>query len=317
MEKEEIILTPESVQAEIKRTRHKKEVPLYVLLSILGLLTAGIITLLKSESTFVEIVRALIEESGIGTEGVDIKALTMLLTVIAVMLSGIGMVIFLLVSAFVALYRYYAVELAYGIRVSENNYPEIYEKVKEYTYLLGLKKEPEVFVRQENGAVNAFTCWIPNRAFIQLNAEIVDLAYLENKDWDTVYFVMAHEFGHYYLHHVQIGYTIWPILVTLIPVLGPNFLLPLLSRSREYSADRVAQALTNGVAQENCMKLLSAGRHGYKYVDTESYLKEISRNPGRTAALARWIINMLASHPIAPFRTAAILDPEKKSGRLL
>ena len=32
---------------------------------------------------------------------------------------------------------------------------------------------------------------------------------------------------------------------------------------------------------------------------------------------ARFVTNMIASHPINPFRTKAILDPERKSGRLL
>jgi len=32
---------------------------------------------------------------------------------------------------------------------------------------------------------------------------------------------------------------------------------------------------------------------------------------------ARWCTNLVASHPIMPFRVRAILDPSKKSGRLL
>ena len=315
MEKE-VILTPESVQAEIKRTRHNKEVPLYIFMSILGALTAGLVMILKGDSNVIQILQELIEESGIGTGETDIKIFMIFLAVAAVFLSGIGLVIFLVCYIIVNLYSYYAVELSYGIRVSENNYPEIYEKVKEYSYLLGLKKEPEVFVAQQNGVLNAFTSWIPNRGFIQLNAEIVDLGYLEHKDWDTVYFVMAHEFGHYYLHHVQIKYMIWPMLCSFIPVIGPYFLIPALSRTREYSADRVAQALTGGAAQEDCMKLLCAGRHGYKYVDTQNYIKEINRNPGKAARFARFVINMMASHPIMPYRTAAIVDPEKRSGKL-
>jgi Zn-dependent protease with chaperone function len=168
-----------------------------------------------------------------------------------------------------------------------------------------------------NGQLNAFTAWVPGKAFIQLNAEIVDLAYMEHKDFEPVYFILAHEMGHIYLHHVQIYYTIWAVLVNFIPLLGTNILLPALSRSREYSADRVAQALTGGVGQEDCMMLLAAGRHAYKYIDTREYLRNITANHNFIERFARWCTNLVASHPITPFRVRAILDPDKKSGRLL
>ena len=35
--------TPQTVRAEIKRTRHKKEVPLYILLILLGFIAVGVI----------------------------------------------------------------------------------------------------------------------------------------------------------------------------------------------------------------------------------------------------------------------------------
>ena len=215
------------------------------------------------------------------------------------------------------MYRTYADQMSYSIRVSEKNYPEIYQKVREYTWLLGWKKEPEVYVQQMNGSLNAFTCWVPGKVFIQLNAEIVDIAYMEHKDFDTIFFVMAHEFGHAYLHHVQLYYSFWSMLASFIPFLGSNILLPMLSRSREYSADRVAQALTGGVAQEDCMMLLGAGRHSYKYVDTQSYISEIMAHYGPIERFFRWLVNLLASHPIMPYRVQAILDPYKRSGRLL
>ena len=309
--------TPSSVQEEIKRTRHKKELPLYIALTITGVIVSVVYIALNDGNNIFSFLRRTIQESGISTGEIDVAVLVQVLGVIAIILSGIGLVISLVVVMIISLYRYYGVELSYGVRVSENNFPENYEKVKEYTRLLGLKQEPEVFVAQENGVINAFTAWIPNHTFIQLNAEIVDLAYLEHKDFDTVFFVMAHEFGHVYLHHVQIYYTIWAYLCILIPGIGRAFLVPMLSRAREYSCDRVAQALTGGAAQEDCMKLLGLGRHIYKYADTNGYLADINKPTSAFARLARWIINATASHPIMPFRTAAVLDPEKKSGRLL
>ena len=314
--------TPQSVRDEIRRTRHKKELPLYFLLIILGLIAVCVILFRETqgEGILVEL-RTVIEEvltEGVsGLEGTELSAVVGMMILILSLILGVGSLIALFVLMLVQLYQLYADQMSYSIRVSERNFPEIYAKVKEYTWLLHLRKEPEVYVQQMNGQLNAFSAWVPGKTFIQLNAEIVDLAYMEHKDFDPIYFVMAHEMGHIYLHHIQIYYTIWAVLVNFIPLIGTNILLPALSRSREYSADRVAQALTGGVGQEDCMMLLAAGRHAYKYVDTREYLRNITANHNFIERFARWCTNLIASHPIMPFRVQAILDPSRKSGRLL
>jgi Zn-dependent protease with chaperone function len=310
-------LTPAVVQAEIKKTRHKKEVPLYVFLIIIGLMACVLLILrdAQGDGLLVEIKEFLSSLPDLSSKDPD--SIMQLAIIILSLMFGAGAIIILVVMSLYQMYRTYADQMSYSIRVSEKNYPEIYQKVREYTWLLGWKKEPEVYVQQMNGSLNAFTCWVPGKVFIQLNAEIVDIAYMEHKDFDTIFFVMAHEFGHAYLHHVQLYYSFWSMLASFIPFLGSNILLPMLSRSREYSADRVAQALTGGVAQEDCMMLLAVGRHAYKYVDTGDYLRNITANHNAIERFARWCTNLVASHPIMPFRVRAILDPSKKSGRLL
>ncbi len=310
--------TPESVRAEIRRTRHRKERFLYGLLSVAGFaaMCVSVWRMMDDDGILAEL-KNILEGIELGAEAPEITQILDSLIVIISIVGGVGAVIGMLVVILVQVYKIYADEMSYSIRVSEKNFPEIYEKVQEYTRLLGWKREPEVYVQQMNGEMNAFTSWVPGKAFVHLNAEIVDIAYLEHKDLDTVFFVMAHEFGHAYLHHVQMYYTVWPILANFIPGLGQFFLMPLLSRAREYSADRVGQALTGGKNQLDCMMLLASGRHVYKYVDPEDYMQKINSRHNAVERFARWIVNMIADHPIMPFRTAAIMDPEKKSGRLL
>ena len=316
-ESEQPRLTPESVQAEIKRTRHKKEIPLYIICSIAGIIGV-IVQMYRSakDDGFVDQLKDMVLDVSKDTYTAA-QVLKVLLGVMGFVF-GVGAVIFLICVLIVNLYKIYGEQMAYSIRVSEDNFPELYAKVKEFSYLLGIK-EPEVYVQQQNGIINAFTCWVPGKAFIQLNAEIVDVAYMEHKDQDVVNFVMAHEFGHIALHHVQIMYTIWSVLVMFVPVLGQFVLGPMLSRSREYSADRVGQALMeyDKQAQRDCMMLLATGRHVYKYMDADKYLENITADHNAVERIARWVINFMASHPIMPYRTKAILDPEKKSGKLL
>lgn len=309
--------TPQSVQSEIRRTRHRKEIPLYIICIIGGVAAFiyNIISTINGGGLEKELknLKDVMTDSGVefGT-----TELNMLITIVGLFF-GFGALLLLIGMILFQVYNLYAGQLSYSIRVSEKNFPELYAKVKEYTYLLGLKKEPEVYVRQMNGEINAYTSWVPGKTFIQLNAEIVDLCYMENKDFDTVYFVMAHEFGHVHLHHVQLKYMLWSAMVNFIPIVGQFILGPLLSRAREFSADRVGQALTNGVGQLTCMMMLSSGRHAYKYMDAEQYLYDIYRGHNKIERLARWCVNMTASHPIMPLRVRAIMDPQKRSGKLV
>ena len=104
-----MILTPESVQAEIKRTRHKKERPLYIFLSILGVLTAAAVVISKGDSTVMEAILSLLEESGVGGEEIDFKVFTTLIFVIGIILSGLGLVLALvclyIIAEFIAAIR--------------------------------------------------------------------------------------------------------------------------------------------------------------------------------------------------------------------
>ena len=318
MDQRQMFFTPQDVQAVIRQTRYNKEIPIYVITIIAGIV--GVICLLsqfEAETSFLNDIKEIFDETN-PSDSFGIAAILGILIFILGIIGGIGAFILFFISYLASLYGLYADQMSYSIRVSENNYPEIYAKVLEYSYLLGWRKPPEVYVQQMNGELNAFTCWVPGRVFIQLNAEMVDIAYLEHIDFDTLFFVMAHEFGHAYLHHVQLYYTFWNTFVNFIPVIGPYLLMPLLSRAREYSADRVAQALTGGKNQIDCMMLLAAGRHAYKYTNVYDYLAWVDkRRYNYFERFARFIVNLLADHPIMPYRTAAILDPYRKSGKLL
>ncbi len=306
------------VRAEIRRTRHRSELKLYTACILCGLTAACfVIFFLSDDFDIAEEIKNLLVFLGLQEGRPDFIGLMAFLLILAGILGGIATMIFMIVGYITSVYTLYANQLSYSVRVSEKNFPEIHQKVLEYTELLGLPSAPEVYVQQMNGELNAFTCWVPGRIFIQLNAEIVDLAYMENKDFDTVYFILAHEMGHAYLHHVQLQYAIWSMPVNFIPVIGTYILSPLLSRSREYSADRVAQALTGGTGELSAMMLLSAGRHTYKYLSAREYLAEITRKRRPLERFAVKIVNLLASHPIMPYRTQAVLDPEKRSGKLL
>jgi Zn-dependent protease with chaperone function len=215
-------------------------------------------------------------------------------------------ILFIPFILFFMMYFYFAMTRAYAIRVTERNFPEIYEKSVEYAARLGLRKVPAVYIEQQNGVINAFAAAVFGKRYAMLNAELVDVSYMEHKDFDTVFFILAHEFGLIYYKHVTFAYNFWVFIPHLIPIFGT-----LHSRSMEYSCDRVAQLLLGRDGASEFM-VITAGRHLYKYVDVEDYLATAKKERG----ISTWLVNLFATHPITPKRIAALVDPQKKSGRL-
>ena len=121
--------TPSSVQAEIKATRHKKEVPLYITMIVLGVLACTIIILHDiSGDGFMSELRKLFEDMpGMGPS--DISRLISVVFFATSIIFGIGSLLLLFITTLVGVYRLYADQMSYSIRVSERNFPEIYAKV--------------------------------------------------------------------------------------------------------------------------------------------------------------------------------------------
>ena len=298
------------VKEIIKKTRHKAELPLKyiaIAITIVSMFVIGVSAdLIKGDPTLKS---EFMEELG----DTDQKTSALVSAFIDFgMGCGILVLIFFAFTILFQYYKLYAQIMSYSIKVTATNFPEIYAKAQEYTEKLGLKKVPEIYIQQHNGQINAFATYVVGKRYVQLNAEIVDVAYMENKDFDTLFFVMAHEFGHIYFHHVTWLYNLSTFIGRIIPIYGKT-----LTRAQEFSADRVAQALTDNVNSEKCMALLSGGRHLYKYIDINDYSESAESNHNFVEKLGRFIINLLADHPITPFRVKAIMDPDRKSGRLI
>ena len=77
-----------------------------------------------------------------------------------------------------AVYLYYAQYRANSIRITEKNFPEIYQVVEDYSKRLGLKRVPKIYLTQENGVLNAFSTYILRRQYIVLLTDLFEVAYL-------------------------------------------------------------------------------------------------------------------------------------------
>lgn len=208
-------------------------------------------------------------------------------------------------AAFVTMGTTFARTRVYSVRAGENQFPELSGIVSCYAEKLGIEKQPAIYIRHDNGIINAFSAYFWGRNYVLLNTEIFEIAYLEHKDLSAVSFIVAHEMAHIRLHHTRFWYNASILFAKFIPVLGTA-----LSRAQEYSCDRIAlQLCPEG---KHGIFLLLLGRHLYKNVNIEEYLLQAKRTRG----LLEFLVNINATHPVNTRRVLALYKPEKKA-RLL
>lgn len=215
-------------------------------------------------------------------------------------IKGIGIGIASIFALYLATMYIYAENKANSLRITEQNFPEVYQIVKNQAKMLGMKKIPEVYVMQGNGILNAFSTFIINKQYIIINTEVFEVAYREHHDMESLSFIIGHEMGHIYYGHATLHYNLLILFSRLLPILGTTA-----SRAREYSCDRLAQRLT-GSDGINSMMMLLVDRHLYKQVNVEDYLKQANAQHG----FFLWLSNLLADHPVACKRIPALAKGE-------
>lgn len=216
-----------------------------------------------------------------------------------------GMVVGLILAFPFILHYAYAGYRSMSIEVTEKNFPEIHQIVLEYANRLGMKKIPTVYLVQGNGILNAFASFIPFKQYIELYADLVEVAYREHEDMESLRFIIGHEMTHIYLGHAKLYYNYMILFAQMIPI------LPMIaSRTREYSCDRVAQHLSGSDGIDAIMSL-TAGIHLYKRVNKEDYIEQAKQVKGFFV----WCYNLASSHPVTSKRVLA-LSQREGSGQL-
>ncbi len=216
------------------------------------------------------------------------------------------------------------------IRVSENQYPDLYKLYKEMVYVLNLSdNEPELFV-YKSPYINAYTYGV-DKHFIGIST-----AALEELSDEQVQDVLAHELGHVVLGHVL--YKMAAVVIAQLSVsvanktlgLGGVLISPIRyallswSRASELSADRVAIMATRKLKAAHLTTLkLAGGVSTYKDEDYnfENFLaqSENARKIEDESILTKiynfWE-NQQITHPF-PLWRAGELDKWAKEGDYL
>ncbi len=181
-----------------------------------------------------------------------------------------------------------------GIRISEKQFPDVYERVVALSETMQLKAVPDVFVIQSEGAFNAFATRFLGRNMVIIYSEVFELA--RERGEKELDFIIAHELAHIKRRHI------WKHILT-IPANFVPFLSQAYSRACEYTCDRMAAYyIEDGLAAKRALTILGIGKVLYHDVDEVEYLEQIHSESN----VAVWFAELLSTHPMLPKRIQAI-----------
>src|ERR1700712_1136244 len=230
---------------------------------------------------------------------VIVSSVVVYLIAFAVVLSGKASLLWLSVLAtpivlFLGRGLNYGQQRANGVKMSPTQFPEGYWLVVEAARRFGLSEAPDAYVVLGNGRINAFASGHGFRRYVVVYSDLFEVGG-QARDPEALAFVIGHEVGHIAAGHASY----WRQLSQLamkIPFLGQA-----LSRSMEYTADNYGYAFRPEGARR-AIGVLSAGKYLLRWVDFDG----MADRAGAETGFFVWLANMLAAHPVKPWRASAL-----------
>ena len=257
--------SPMAHRPSTRRLRHPAEIPFFVLMVVLNI---AIIAFILRAAVVVPFLPEQLQDSGVAT------AIRTALIALLLLIPGL----------IVVRETQRAGVRGTAVQLSPHQYPELYRTAQDFAEQLGLRRRPDIFLANGNGALNAFAAQATGHDYVVLSNELFANLYQNNRD--GLRFILGHEMGHIRLHHVALWYQIAVAYSERIPLLGPA-----LSRLREYSSDGCGAYLApNG---STGLVLLASGRYTERDVDVDELLRQGKALRGFWVGLAQ----LPRSHP--------------------
>lgn len=181
-----------------------------------------------------------------------------------------------------------------AIKVTEKQFPEVYQSLQKQARKLNLKKIPTLYILQGNGVTNAFATRFSSRNYVVMYSSVIEAA-LEEKN-HAVDFILGHELGHIVRKHTHFFKNFLLFPSNIVPFLNKAW-----SRSCEYTCDKIGQALCPEGAEQG-LKILAAGRHLYQRINVEELIKTSSEEK----SFWKWLAEVLSTHPNLSKRIKAL-----------
>jgi Zn-dependent protease with chaperone function len=152
-----------------------------------------------------------------------------------------------------------------GVRVSAEQLPEIHQRYVECCQRLGIETQPEIYVLNAHGMLNALATRFLRKNYVILFSDVLD-ALAQHPD--AIDFYLGHELG-----HIQRGHLRWAAFLApaaMLPLLGAAY-----SRAREYTCDLYGLACCD-VPKEAALALavLATGERSLDQVDLARFARQ-------------------------------------------
>lgn len=289
------------LEAIMKKARHKAELPLIIIAAIINLICVLAMAL------YFKLLQ----------DGVTVitDATSMLLTLSESeieLLSGVEsyFIIFFFVLVFikilVGIKKLYHSGYANGVRVSSSQFPQVYEIEKTLGTKMNFKKAPKVFINSDSSETKVMGVTIHSKTFFNLSPGTAIYTPTLSQ------FLIAREFAHVYYGHRSMAFYLSTFISHSVPIFGK-----MLNRCMEYSADRAAQYILGDDVALDCLVKSCVHYLTVRELNVEEYLKAMTNPCKKEASLYYLLTNLNSAMPINRYRIRAMLDPKKKSGKLL
>lgn len=170
-----------------------------------------------------------------------------------------------------------------SVKITPEQFGDIYSKVEEYSKKLKLKKIPDVYLMQSGGLLNAFATRFLFKDIVVIYSDVLELAYEQGEN--AVNFIIAHELAHIKRKHMSKKKYI--ICAELIPFLGLAY-----SRACETTCDQIATILTDKLPLDGLL-VLAAGKKLYKKVNSDLFVADADKERG----FWNWLAEVSSTHP--------------------
>jgi Zn-dependent protease with chaperone function len=168
-----------------------------------------------------------------------------------------------------------------SIRVTKDQYPEVYQIIEEQAARLGLDKLPEIYVT--GGHFNAFVTQFSRAKFLQIYSEVIETSLTGN--YDVLKYVTAHELCHIKQKHLTKTKYLLP--ARFIPFLSLAY-----SRGCEYTCDRAGFTFSPKGSIEGVL-IMTTGKEIHSKFNIETHINNALESEG----FSTWFSEKFLSHP--------------------
>jgi len=186
-----------------------------------------------------------------------------------------------------------------AVRLSDEQFPELYLQYLQCCKKLELVDPPEAYLLQGDGLMNAFATRFLGRNFVIVLSDTVDAMRALP---DGINFYFGHELGHIKQGHLTGHF--WRMPVLWLPLVGAAY-----ARAKEYTCDLHGRACCEGSESAGrALSVLAAGAQKWKTINLVQYARQTMSNRGFFPDLHE----LLSGYPWLTKRVARMISPSIK-----